>query len=817
MTSESLRPPPGGKRPGLQALFLFTAAVLSGVLFSLPEPLADAVGGACALTLLFTVLPHREESPLRSRWSALALRAGTAVVCIASLLLFETGATQTLALAALLLGVHLIRTKSHQPDPWLPAASVTLMLLAALLVLADGSAWVDYALGRSAAFVSSMGAAIVGRTVDIGPTHAGLYLTALFILYECAVARFAASTPRALVKTAGICSALIAVDVGYVALWSVIGGARAARVTDLLQPFANSYDLRLLLFLLLLLPVSLYVPVLRTEAKSAPLGRRSLGFAVPLAVVLAVSLVLVGFEPPAMTPDRNVLVYDSIPGESRVDVPVFGSYGLEKSGQFGLLPDYLRGRGYSVRVTQELSKADLAWARTLVIFNLRSTLDGATDRAVRGFVDGGGSLLLAGDHTGWDEIRKPSNALLEPYGITLNFDSAIPMRDGWFNGTDIRVHPIVARARQPDMQIVIGASLTVHPPARTLVVGRDGYSDPGNEENLAEGFLGNMQYDAGERFGDLALVAESTAGAGRVLVFGDTTPFQNGALPHSYRFVDDVFTWLSTAPSAAASRVLGVVAALAFVGCAVLLYAYAAARTGTAVLVLSVVAMLGATVLVGVLSRAAVADADSRAFTMPYAVVDLSHFEGMGRRTSPDSVDGLALNLQRNGYTCFLMSDFDSAMVHDAEVLVVPAPLAPFDGAELRAVDELVRTGGLLIVTAGSERPAGSFGLLDYYGFNLGMAPLGKATSEWAGHTIHFWSAWPIEMRAGLSGEVIADAWGYPVAVYRSQGAGGVLAVGDGGFLFDKNLEGIRSYNEHNILFLKEFLKTFAKGRKNDG
>ncbi|HZL06947.1 MAG TPA: hypothetical protein VFE45_16265, partial [Coriobacteriia bacterium] len=332
--------------------------------------------------------------------------------------------------------------------------------------------------------------------------------------------------------------------------------------------------------------------------ESVPLGGRDLRVAVPLAAVLAVSLALVGFEPPATTPDRNVLVYDSIPGESRVDVPVFGSYGLENGGMFGLLPDYLRGRGYSVRVVKELTRTDLAWAGVLAIFNLRSTLDGTTDRAVRDFVEGGGSLLVAGDHTGQQEIREPSNALLEPYGITLNFDSAIPVRDGWFNGVEMRPHPVMARARQPGMQVLIGASLTVLPPARTLLVGRDGYSDPGNEENVAEGFLGNMQHDGGERFGDIPLIAESSAGAGRVLVFGDTTSFQNAALPHSYEFIDDVFAWLAAASSAVSAQVVRILAAvLLTISCIVLLWMCVPARVSATIPVLAAVAMLAAIIV----------------------------------------------------------------------------------------------------------------------------------------------------------------------------------------------------------------------------
>jgi len=808
----SLYTPSGGVRAGSQVLFLFTMSVLSGALFALPEPLAKIVGSMSALALLWVVLPGRGQLSVRGRLWGAALSAGFGLACVALVLLLHTGATLVLAFALLLLAVHILRVKRGQPDPWLPAASLSLVPFAGFLFLVDMSAWADYVVGRYAALVSTVASGIAGRHVELGPTYAGVSLTVFFILYAVALSRFAVSSRRKLVKTAAVCVGVIVVEVAYVALWSRFFGARAVPASPLLGPFFDDYDMRLCLFVMLLLPVLLYRPHLRVSEESGLSVRRGLRVAVPLAAVLAVFSVLVAAQPPATAPNKNILIYDSLPATPRPDVPVFGSYGLVNSGMFGLLPDYLRGRGYSVRVVHQLVDSDLAWAGTLVTFNLRATLPSATDSSVNAFVERGGSLLVCGDHTGREQIRDPSNALLKRYGITLNFDAAIPLRDGWANGLDIRPHPILSHMKESEIRVLVGASLTVVPPARTIISGRDGYSDRGNAANITGGFLGNMTYDAGERLGDVPLVAESSAGAGRVLVFGDTTSFQNPSLPHSYRFVDRVFTWLSTGGSTAGWRPLRLVAALLLVACFFVLYVNA--RASTASLALPVIAMLVAIPLSGLVSGTSHAQAP--AFSAPYAVIDLSHFEAASRWRGGDSMDGLALNLQRNGYACFAMSDFDAALVRNADVLVVPTPLEPFSRAQLDAVDTCVHSGGLLIVTAGSERPAGSFGLLRYYGFSLGTAPLGPATSEWDGQTVHFWSAWPVEMRAGLQGKALADVWDYPVVMYRPEGAGGVLVVGDGSFLFNENLEDVQTYNEHNILFLRALLKAFGTGRKND-
>jgi hypothetical protein len=807
----SLRTSSGGVRAGPQVLFLLTASVLSGALFALPEPLANIVGSVCVLALLWVVLPVRGPLAVRGRLQSAALSAGLGIACVALIFVLDTGATQVLALAALLLGVHILRVKVGQSDSWLPAAGLCLVPLAGFLLLVDASASIDYVVGRYAAFLSSLAGAVAGRATELGQTYAGVSLTVLFILYALALSRFAVSSPRKVVKTVAVCVAVVVIDVAYVALWSRFFGARPVPANPLLGPFIDDYDMRLFLFVMLLIPILLYRPHLRTDGESAPWGRRGLRVAAPLAAVLVVFAVLLAVQPPATPPNRNVLIYDSIPGTPRVDVPVFGSYGLENSGMFGLLPGYLRGRGYRVRVVRSLVDSDLAWAGTLVIFNLRSTLAGATDRAVDRFVERGGSLLVAGDHTGREQIRDPSNALLRPYGIELDFDAAIPLRDGWANGLDMRPHPIASHVSASELRVLVGASLTVTPPARTIVSGRDGYSDPGNAANITGGFLGNMAHDAGERLGDVALVAESSAGAGRVLVFGDTTSFQNGALPFSYRFIDRVFTWLSTAGGPAGWRALPLIAALLLVGCTVVLYA--TAPTMTVLLVLPVAALLVAVPLSSLVFGTS--DAAAPTFTAPYAVIDVSHFEAASRWRGGDSIDGLVLNLQRNGYACFAPSRFDAALVRKADVVVVPTPLEPFSRAQLDAVDACVGSGGLLIITAGSERPAGSYGLLGYYGFRLGTAPLGQAASEWKGHAVHFWSAWPVEMRAGSQGTTLAHVWTYPVAAYRPLGAGGVLVVGDGSFLFNKNLEDLHSYNEQNILFLRALFRAYGMGRRN--
>ena len=54
---------------------------------------------------------------------------------------------------------------------------------------------------------------------------------------------------------------------------------------------------------------------------------------------------------------------------------------------------------------------------------------------------------------------------------------------------------------------------------------------------LHNAYLGNRLHDPGEQIGDMVLVASRPYVTGWVLVFGDTSPFQNGALVTSHLFV----------------------------------------------------------------------------------------------------------------------------------------------------------------------------------------------------------------------------------------------------------------------------------------
>jgi len=141
------------------------------------------------------------------------------------------------------------------------------------------------------------------------------------------------------------------------------------------------------------------------------------------------------------------------------NVPQKDTYGLDFVGMFGVLPHYLNDQGYRCTNTSEITAQLLSQSDVLVVFNPMKRLNKAELTAIWQFVEGGGNVLAVGDHTGDEQVRLPLNDILEPVGIELNFDSAIPFKNLWADDFELRRSPIFSGVSDRQVQLVVGASL----------------------------------------------------------------------------------------------------------------------------------------------------------------------------------------------------------------------------------------------------------------------------------------------------------------------------------------------------------------------
>ncbi len=393
-----------------------------------------------------------------------------------------------------------------------------------------------------------------------------------------------------------------------------------------------------------------------------------------------------------------------------------------------------------------------------------------------------------------------------PAGIEVNFDSARSiLEEGWGRGNlKFNRHPITSGITdQNQTQIGTGASLRVRPPGKPVIVATHGFSDAADIMNSNQGYLGDLKYSPGERLGDIVLVAVSSLGRGKVLVFGDTSPFQNGALALSRVFLDHVFSWLSH------RRILplGWMTYSAFVGCivAVIVSVWPAAnkvvQKDTALRVAMLYSLCAAVVGGFVVLEMPVwcKPAQAGRFQGASAVVDRSHYPSFSSDLWGErGIGGLYQNILRNQLLPIQMEDFNEETVYSAETVFIIGAQKRYSKTEIDFLEKYVKDGGRLVIVTGWEESVGAEELVKRFGFRVEPVPLGGFRVETGWGIVEFREGWPVST-SSEDAVVHVSMWGQPVAVSRQMGQGRVVVIGDSMFLENVNLETLQEVNIPNI------------------
>ena len=103
------------------------------------------------------------------------------------------------------------------------------------------------------------------------------------------------------------------------------------------------------------------------------------------------------------------------------------------------------------------------------------------------YVRGGGSLLVVAEPRVPEDGQASSiNELLDETAMEVRFDTAIPVAPHWQHGLEAAVHPAGAGIdRQTNgFGLEESSSVRLGWPARPVLVGRWGWSDPGSDAVL---------------------------------------------------------------------------------------------------------------------------------------------------------------------------------------------------------------------------------------------------------------------------------------------------------------------------------------------
>jgi hypothetical protein len=454
-------------------------------------------------------------------------------------------------------------------------------------------------------------------------------------------------------------------------------------------------------------------------------------------------------------------------------VPTDGRIGLANSGMFGLFRRTLEhsaakagGRVLEVGPVaraKDCQDATPGWIQSaafadmgIMVF-INPTVKLAPEQAadLRRFVEAGGGLLVLGDHTNIGGSMEPLNTILSFTGIRFNFDSAVPLRERWRGCLEIRPHPVTAGLGDDLLlQLAVGASLRIERPAFPVVVGRYGFADRGDSLNAGPAaFLGNLVQNRGEQVGDVVLVAGERVGRGRVLVFGDTSPFQNAALFLSQRLVANAVAWLACPDGG------------------------------------QELPARGASALPPPEERVRFSDVIAEVDFSLRPRASLASFKGT-------SLGGLANCLARAGIQAQPALSRSAWTERAAFLFLVgPTRLGRRDVARLLAY---MNGGGNLILCQGWAEAQPCASLAARLGFRIANIPLGSGD----GIVVHK-DAWALSCIGDAPDTtVMASAFGYPTIVQRPFGRGTFTIIGDCRFLLDENLEGERGGEPRNIAFV---------------
>jgi len=439
--------------------------------------------------------------------------------------------------------------------------------------------------------------------------------------------------------------------------------------------------------------------------------------------------------------------------------------GLVRSGMFGLfrksMERYAVSRGGVVVEVDSLTCAVLAAVNLVVFINPTRPPSPVERKRLGAFLAGGGGMLVLGDHTDICGTLAALNGVLEPTSVRFRFDSAISLREGWAGCLEIVPHAVTAGLRdEEDAQVGTGASLEIKRPAFPIVIGRYAFSDRGDYRNGGRGAnMGNRGHDAGEALGDLVLVAGEEVGSGRVLVFGDTSPFQNGARFLSQRFIANSVRWLCRDDVVCAGSLLP----------------------------------------------------GMRPFD-DAAVIDLGRCPDAARRLfGSRSLGGLANCLCRAGVSPVpgdAVSAAGAGPRAPAFIFMI-APTRRLGEAETSRLIEYMRSGGRLVLAKGYASPEPCAGLLEVLGFGIMPVPLGGGDGS---APLSHGDAWAVTCDGGAGTVVRASAFGFATVVTKAVGHGSFTLIGDGRLLLDADLEGEMDAVPENVEFVTALVSGLRGG-----
>jgi len=486
--------------------------------------------------------------------------------------------------------------------------------------------------------------------------------------------------------------------------------------------------------------------------------------------------------------------------------PAFDTKGVANSGMFGLLERALVSSGYSVSHVSKAVELDAEKCDVAIIIN-PDTVSADDQIAFDRFLSSGKSALVLGDHTDLGGIKGTLDRLLGRYGASFRFDSAFPVSASWDWKFSSLLHPFTSHLGTSNerLQQGTGASIALQSlDWLPIISGNYVFSDAGNRLNKADAYLGNYQYEPGELLGNLPILVEKTfSKGGHLIVFGDTSAFQNLAIAHSWPFIISVIRYCT------GSAVVPQWVVVIFSGLGSFIFLAAVFRMNSAnnvFISIGLIASMMGSQIIAKHSKIYYPKGDLVAFDLyTPSKITLDHWRDR-------SIDGAIINCFRNGTWPILQ--YSSLPIENTKIMFIISPVAVISQSRSKQILERVSNGMALVLGIGGESATFCRNILSPLNCQVKDIPLGPVPIRGSSSGNDFLLA-RFQPQFSKAAPIITNdtewkdiySWnGYSIIAQRRYGLGKIVIIADDQFLWDKTLEAEKDGWQGNINLLSRII-----------
>jgi len=474
--------------------------------------------------------------------------------------------------------------------------------------------------------------------------------------------------------------------------------------------------------------------------------------------------------------------------------------------RFGMLPEYLNFLSYEVTIFDTIPEISNKKYDILIFISIQEVFKHDDLFQIYDFIEKGGSMLVLGDHTNIGETQQPLNTLLSLTDISYKFDSAIPFSEGWTwkDRLDFYNFPVHKNlSLSSNCGLSVGASLDIGKDSYPFIISKYGFSDAGNINNKQGAYLGNMRYNRFEIFSDINLAAWTFHKNGKILVFGDTSTFQNFSILSQMYFINDMMQFLIQKESNRKTLKLYISLILFLIG--IFIFINKTKINHHSVRLATLCIFLPFIIIQIYNQKSNKINYNYEDFKICY--LDNSHFNLISNKHDSNRfIDGLHKNCIRNGFLPVYSNKNLEIRPGDGNFLFIIAPQKSYSYDELYEISKFVEQGGTVVFSTGFEEKEKSKSFLEYFKIEIGDLPLGAChtaktyENKWK---LKMYEAWPLTNK-NKNSLTLCSAWDYPVISMTEFGKGELIIIADSNFLLGKNIETKDGFVLENIKFLKD-------------